>query len=116
MIEQLALSQQFGEFERICAYWQRNHDRYLAHLRELAVAICRQRGEVTIDEVREQMTRFKVPFPNEIGADDRLFGGVLRCCKQFIACGSRTTTRVDWAKRVGVNRNQVTIYRLAEAT
>lgn len=112
MTAQLSFGLEAFEFERVCQHWASNHPKYLASLRELGIAIARRLGEVTVDELREEMAKFKIPFPKEIGADERMIASVLRGCRQLQIKGERKTTRVDWAKRVGSTRDKVTVYEL----
>lgn len=112
MSEQLALAPEYNEFERICAHWQADHPAYLAMLRAHAVAFAREHGEVTIDNLRERMTNYNIPFPAQIGLDTRIFGSVLRGCPELHIVTFRRTSRDEWAKRVGTARNLVAVYRL----
>lgn len=115
MTEQLSLiSMGRTERDRILQALADNHTTYLTFVRAIARELAMRRGAVSIDDVRDELRRRDLPMPAEIGADERVFGALFRC-KDFRAIGHRTTTRTEWAQRVGVNRSQVTVYELAVA-
>ena len=98
------------EFERICQHWQVNHSEYIEMLRRHALRLVEKNGRVTIDDVRDEMEALHIPMPSDIGADDRIFGHVLRGCKELRIVGFEPTRRIEHAKRVGTTRAQISIY------
>lgn len=110
-----------GTFNTLCAYWAERHGDYIKCLREHALRILdRNRskefpnGRVTIDDLRDEMSALHLPMPSDIGADDRMFGSVLRGCDELKIVGVEQTRRSEWAKRVGMTRSMVSVYSRKE--
>ena len=98
-----------AERDRILELLAGKHTTYLTFCRAIAREIAMRAGSVSIDEVRTELLARDLPMPSDIGADERIFGTLFRS-KDFRAIGHRTTSRADWAQRVGVNRAQITVY------
>ncbi|MDE2102368.1 MAG: hypothetical protein KGL39_34295 [Patescibacteria group bacterium] len=99
---------------RIIAAMSENHHDYLEELRHIARGILAHRGAVTIDDVREEMTRIGFPMPNEIGADNRILGAVF-ATKEFKAVTQIPTRRKERLARSGPGASYVTVYELRKA-
>lgn len=113
MSAQLSMFDAVTERDRILATMAEHHGVYLEALRAFAREIALRKGEVCIDDVREEIARRQFPMPKDIGADERIFGSLFKG-KDFRAVGLRRTTREAWAARVGTSRDGVTVYRLVE--
>ena len=101
-------------FNTLCAYWSARHGEYLECLRAHALRIADRKGNVTIDDVRDEIEAMHLPMPTQIGADDRMFGCVLRACKELCSVGVQQTRRIEWARKVGRTRSMVTVYARRE--
>lgn len=111
MSVQLAFFSGLGERDRILSAMRENHSVYLNAIRSFARVIALKRGTVTIDDVREEIERQNFPMPSEIGADERVFGAVFSR-SEFLPVGQCPTRRAEHAKRVGIARSNITVYKL----
>ena len=99
------------ERDDILARLAAKHTTYLEFVRAIARELAVRHWSVTIDDVREELAARKLPMPADIGADERVFGALFRS-KEFEAIGTRATTRMEFAARVGAQRSRVTVYRI----
>jgi hypothetical protein len=112
-MHQLAFFEAQDERNRIIAALAKNHKAYLDALREFAVAHAAQHGTVTIDDVRDTISRTDFPMPADLEIDERVFGSVFNR-NRFRAVDTIPTRRLEFAQRVGLSRSSVTVYRLRE--
>jgi hypothetical protein len=80
--------------------FEANRAAWLAEARQWARKIAKQRGEVTIDDVREF-------YPPPAGVDPRVMGAIMRA-PEFEAVGYRKSTRATCHNR------PIAIFRLAQ--
>ena len=108
---QLALFDGVQERDRILAAMSENHRVYLTTLRSFAREYALRHGSVTIDDVRGLCAQRRFPMPSEIGADERVFGTVFRS-SEFVAVGSRLSSREERIARSGRGSSHVTVYEV----
>lgn len=85
----------------VMLHHERTKDQYLWAARKLAEKLCREKGEVDINDIRETL-----PPPSEMHAS--VLGAVFRH-KAFVHTGRYTT-----AKHVSSHARKVGIYKLKE--
>lgn len=113
-MHQLAMFEDgLSERNRIIEAMRASRPAYAAALTEFAVALAAQNGTVNVDQLRIKIASIDFPMPADVDADERIFGSVFPR-RLFEPIGRVATQRTEFAKRVGVARSSITVYRLRD--